>query len=169
MVHPLPEIPRDVEMDHQIPESHIGVKQIPLQKPKAGVPRSHTDERNIAFQLPKLTAFRAVNNTGQIMPSLTQQPMFDLYPRPFRNVPQDPITQHADQRLKPKVYESLIKPMPVDVQLQGTLPPYDVDNIWEEFDWTPPKGQDQERKPLFKHIPDYQIFRAHIPKAAELN
>ena len=51
--------------------------------------------------------------------------------------------------------------MPVDVQLHGSLPPYDVDKIWEEFDWTPPKSQDQERKPLFKHIPDYQIFRAH--------
>ena len=58
--------------------------------------------------------------------------------------------------------------MPVEVQLQGSLPPYDVDKIWEEFDWTPPKNQDQETKPLFKYIPDYQIFRAHIPKAAEL-
>ena len=72
------------------------------------------------------------------------------------------------QRTKPKVYESLIKPVPVEVQLQGTLPPYDVDKIWEEFDWTPPKNQDQEKKPLFKYIPGYQIFRAHIPKAAEL-
>ena len=101
-------------------------------------------------------------------PNLAQQPMMDFYPRSVRNVPQDPITQHTDQRAKPKVYESLIRPMPVDVQLQDTLPPYDVDKIWEEFDWTPPKDQDQERKPLFKHIPDYQIFRAHIPKAAEL-
>ena len=94
--------------------------------------------------------------------------MLDFNPRSIRNVPQDPITQHTDQRAKPKVYESLIKPMPVNVQLQGTLPPYDVDRIWEETDWTPPKDVEQERKPLFKHIPDYQIFRAHIPKAAEL-
>ena len=105
------------------------------------------------------------------MPNVAQQPVLGNWPwigKPVRNVPQDPITQHKDQRAKPRVYESLIKPMPVDVQLQGTLPPYDVDKIWEEFDWTPPKDQEQERKPLFKHIPDYQIFRAHIPQATEL-
>ena len=56
--------------------------------------------------------------------------MLDFTPRSIRNVAQDPITQHTDQRAKPKVYESLIKPMPVNVQLQGTLPPYDVDRIW---------------------------------------
>ena len=59
--------------------------------------------------------------------------------------------------------------MPIDVQLQGTLPPYEVGTIWKEFNWTPTKDQNQERKPLFKHIPDYQIFRAHILKAVELN
>ena len=37
--------------------------------------------------------------------------------------------------------------MPVDVQLPSTLPPYDADKVWEEFDWTPPNNQDQERKP----------------------
>ena len=63
------------------------------------------------------------------MQNLTQQPVLDFYPRPVRNVPQNPITQHTDQRAKPKVYESLIRPLPVDVQLQGTLPPYDVDKI----------------------------------------
>ena len=79
------------------------------------------------------------------MPNFTQQPVLEFYPRPVvRNVPQDPITQHTDQRAKPRVYESLIKPVPVDVQLQGTLPPYDVDKVWEEYDWTPPKDQDQE-------------------------
>ena len=56
----------------------------------------------------------------------------------------------------------------MDVQLQGTLPPYDIDKSWNEYDWEQPKESElQERKPLFKHIPDYQIFRAHIPKAAE--
>ena len=86
-----------------------------------------------------------------------------------RNVPFDPIAQHVDLRTKLKVYESLIKPIPVDVQLQGTLPPFDVDKLWSEYDWEQPdKIGSQQRKPLFKHIPDYQIFRAHIPKAAEL-
>ena len=156
IVQPPPPIPQD-----------IGVKQVPVQGPQI-VPKEKVAERNRPFQLPKSTPFGVVNNIGQTVPNFPQQPVLDSYPKSVRNVPQDPITQHTDQRTKPKVYESLIKPVPVEVQLQGTLPPYDVDKIWEEFDWTPPKNQDQEKKPLFKYIPDYQIFRAHIPKAAEL-
>ena len=162
IVQPPPSIPHDIDVNQG-----IGVKQIPAQRPIT-VPKEKVVERNRPFQLPKSTPFGVASNMGQTMPSLPQQPMLDFYPKPVRNIPQDPITQHTDQRTKPKVYESLIKPVPVEVQLQGTLPPYDVDKIWEEFDWTPPKNQDQERKPLFKYIPDYQIFRAHIPKAAEL-
>ena len=57
-----------------------------------------------------------------------------------KNVPLDPIAQHVDLRTKAKVYESLIKPVPVDVQLQGTLPPYDIDKLWSEYDWRQPEG-----------------------------
>ena len=138
----------------------IRVNQLPTQGQKVEVMKEKANKRIRPFQLPKPTSYEVAANMGQPAPNLTQQPVMDFYPRSVRNVPQDPITQHTDQRAKPKVYESLIRPMPVDVQLQGTLPPYDVDKIWEEFDWTPPKDQDQERKPLFKHIPDYQIFRA---------
>ena len=162
IIQPPPPKPRDININQR-----IGEKQIPAQKPMT-VPKEKVAERKGLFQLPKSTPFRVANNMGQTMPSLPQQPMLDFYPKPVRNVPQDPITQHTDQRTKPKVYESLIKPVPVDVQLQGTLAPYDVNKVWEEFDWTPPKNLDQEKKPLFKYIPDYQIFRAHIPKAAEL-
>ena len=93
------------------------------------VPKEKVVERNRPFQLPKFTPFGVANDMGQTVPSLPQQPMLDVYPRPVRNVPQDPITQYTDPRTKPKVYESLIKPVPVDVQLQGTLPPYDVDKV----------------------------------------
>ena len=161
IVQPPPPKPCDININQR-----IGEKQIPAQKPMM-VPKEKVIERNRPFQLPKSTPFGVANNMGQTVPSLPQQPILDFYPKPVRNVPQDPITQYTDQRTKPKVYESLIKPVPVDVQLQGTLPPYDVNKVWEEFDWTPPKNQDQEKKPLFKYIPDYQIFRAHIPKAAE--
>ena len=157
----LRKFPQDIDENQEV------VNQIPVQK-RVTDSKEKESVSSKAFQLPKLEPFGVTNNIGQIMQNLSQQPMLNFCPRPVRNVPQDPITQHVDQRTKPKVYESLIKPMPVDVQLQGTLPPYDVDKIWEEFDWTPPKDLDQERKPLFKHIPDYQIFRAHIPKAAEL-
>ena len=101
------------------------MKQTPTQR-QIMMPKEKVVERNRPFQLPKSTPFGVANNIGQIMPNLPQQPVLDFSPRSVRNVPQDPITQHTDQRAKPKVYERLIKPMPVEVQLQGTLPPYDV-------------------------------------------
>ena len=98
------------------------------------MPKEKIVERNGLFQLPKSAPFGIVNNMGQTEPNFPQQPVLDFYPQPVRNVPQDPITQHTDQRTKPKVYESLIKPTPVEVHLQGTLPPYDANKIWEEYD-----------------------------------
>ena len=151
----------------QLPPQSIENQGIPTQK-RVQIVKEKEVMSNRVFQLPKSEPFGVVNNMGQTVPNFTQQSVLDLYPRPVRNVPQDPITQHTDQRTKPKVYESLLKPLHVEVELQGNLPSYDVDKIWEEFDWTPPKDLDQERKPLFRHIPDYQIFRAHIPKATEL-
>ena len=161
-----PEVVITPQAPRNIPQE-INITQPLLQKEVQGL-KQIIGERNRVFQVPKTESYGVTNNIGPTIPNLTQQTMLDFAPRPIRNVPQDPITQHTDQRTKPKVYESLIKPMPVNVQLQGTLPPYDVDRIWGETDWSPPKDVDQERKPLFKHIPDYQIFRAHIPKAAEL-
>ena len=159
------QIPQDVDVNLDIDRDQAPKVQ------KAEAVKGKAFLSPTLFQPPKTTPLGVTTNIGPMVPNMAQQPVLDYRPwigKPVRNVPQDPITQHTDQRAKPRVYESLIKPMPVDVQLQGTLPPYDVDKIWEEFDWTPPKDKEQERKPLFKHIPDYQIFRAHIPQAAEL-
>ena len=149
-----PEVVITPQAPRNIPQE-INITQPLLQKEVQGL-KQIIGERNRVFQVPKTESYGVTNNIGPTIPNLTQQTMLDFTPRPIRNVPQDPITQHTDQRAKPKVYESLIKPMPVNVQLQGTLPPYDVDRIWGETDWSPPKDVDQERKPLFKHIPDYQ-------------
>ena len=129
------------------------------------------DDKYDPFKVPeKLIVPHTVDMPQHPVPQLP--PISEQFPSQntfVRNVPFDPIAQHTDLRTKPKVYESLIKPVPVDVQLQGTLPPFDVDKLWSEYDWEQPdKIESQQRKPLFKHIPDYQIFRAHIPKAAEL-
>ena len=126
-----PQVLRDISQD-------IGVNHLTPQKGVQEL-KGTVGERNRAFQLSKSESFGVTNNVELITPNFTQQLILDFNPRPIRNVTQDPITQHTDQRAKPKVYESLIKPMPVDVQVQGTLPPYDVDRIWEEFDLTPPK------------------------------
>ena len=120
------------------------------------------------FRIPKEATMDILQHPVPQIPTLTN-PAYAPQNTFVKNVPLDPITQHIDLRMKPKVYESLIKPVPVDVQLQGTLPPYDIDKLWNEYNWEQPEESVlSQRKPLFKHIPDYQIFRAHIPKAAEL-
>ena len=161
--------PPQVDLPPPQPQVPLDPPPIALQQDKPPVQSKRYDP----FQLPK----DHITQQGDLF-----QPQFQTHSMPqfqeiikppsgqmIRNVPLDPVTQHVDLRTKPKVYESLIKPIPVDVQLQGTLSPYDIDKLWNEYDWEKPKESElQERKPLFKHIPDYQIFRAHIPKAAEL-
>ena len=109
MVQPPPQIPQNININQD-----IGLNQTPAQRHREVI-KTKVDERNKgsvpvirAFQLPKT---EIANNIGQAMPNLTQQPVMDFYPRQIRNVPQDPITQHTDQRAKPKIYESLIRPI----------------------------------------------------------
>ena len=89
-----PQVPRDVPQE-------TGVNQPLLQKEIQGLKRT-VGERNRAFQVPKTESYGVTDNIGPTIPNLTQQQMLDFNPRPIRNVPQDPITQHTDQRVKPR-------------------------------------------------------------------
>ena len=157
----------------EIPQVNLPPPQPPPSlDPHPIIPQQIDQSNNIPkydpFKLPKTDSVPLPQISLQ-QQQIQQQPLDFLQGKSVRNVPLDPITQHVDLRTKPKVYESIIKPVPVDVTLQGTLPPYDVDKLWNEYDWRQPEQSEvKERRPLFKHIPEYQIFRAHIPKAAEL-
>ena len=99
-----PQIPQDIDVNQD-----IGGNQIPKIQ-KAETIKGKAFLSPTLFQPPKTTPFRVANNIGQMVPNMAQQPVLDYYPKPVRNVSQDPITQHTDQRAKPRVYESLIKP-----------------------------------------------------------
>ena len=152
------------------PQPHVHVDPQPVAPQQQQTPLQ--GNKYDPFKIPEeLSVPPTIDIPQYPVPQLPQisEPIYPSQNTFVKNVPLDPITQHVDLRAKPKVYESLIKPVPVDVQLQGTLPPFDIDKLWSEYTWKQPdESESQQRKPLFKHIPDYQIFRAHIPKAAEL-
>ena len=50
------------------------------------------------------------------------------------NIPYDPLLRPTD-RHRQRRHESLVKPIPIDVRLKGTLPPFDIDKVWEDYDW----------------------------------
>ena len=75
-------------------------------------------------------------------------------------------------KLLPK-YERLLTPQPIEIELRGRLPSYDVDKAIEKYPFTmdiPSIEELKEKKrKLFKKIPEDTVFRKHIPKQVELD
>ena len=65
-------------------------------------------------------------------------------------------------------YEGLLTPQPIEIELRGRLPSYDVDKAIEKYPFTmniPSIEEVKEKKrKLFKKIPEDTVFRKHIPK-----
>ena len=70
-------------------------------------------------------------------------------------------------------YEGLLTPQPIEIELRGRLPSYDVEKAIEKYPFTmdiPSIEELKEKKRrLFKKIPEDTVFRKHIPKQVELD
>ena len=70
-------------------------------------------------------------------------------------------------------YEGLLKPQPIEIELRGRLPSYEVDKAIEKYPFTmdiPSIEELKEKKrKLFHKIPEETVFRKHIPKQLELD
>ena len=70
-------------------------------------------------------------------------------------------------------YEGLLNPQPIEIELRGRLPSYDVDKAIEKYPFTMDipsleELKEKKRKLLYK-IPEHTVFRRHIPKQVELD
>ena len=70
-------------------------------------------------------------------------------------------------------YEGLLKPQPIEIELRGRLPSYDVDKAIEKYTFTmdiPSTEELKEKKiKLFHKIPEDTVFRRYIQKQVELD
>ena len=70
-------------------------------------------------------------------------------------------------------YEGMLKPQPIEIELRGRLPSYEVDKAIEKYPFTMdiPSIEElkEKKKKLFHRIPENTIFRNHIPKHVELD
>ena len=70
-------------------------------------------------------------------------------------------------------YEGLLKPQPIEIELRGRLPSYEVDKAIKKYPFTmdiPSIEELKEKKrKLFHKIPEETVFRKHIPKQLELD
>ena len=73
---------------------------------------------------------------------------------------------------RPK-YEGLLTPQPIEIELRGRLPSYDVDKAIEKYPFTMDipsiEELNEKKRKLFKKIPEDTVFRKHIPKQVELD
>ena len=69
--------------------------------------------------------------------------------------------------------EGLLKPQPIEIELRGRLPSYEVDKAIEKYPFSmdiPSIEELKEKKrKLFHKIPEETVFRKHIPKQLELD
>ena len=74
---------------------------------------------------------------------------------------------------QPPRYEGLLNPQPIEIELRGRLPSYDVDKDIQKYPFSmdiPSIEELKEKKrKLFRKIPEDTIFRRHIPKQIELD
>ena len=110
-----------------------------------------------------------------------QNPLFQIQQRPEMYPPRinrpNPLLEPS---YNPKVmakqlpkYEGLLNPQPIEIELRGRLPSYDVDKAIQKYPFSmdiPSIEELKEKKrKLFKKIPEDTIFRRHIPKQVELD
>ena len=90
-------------------------------------------------------------------------------PNPFLELSSYP---NVMEKHLPK-YEGLLTPQPIEIELRGRLPSYDVDKAIEKYTFSmdiPSIEELKEKKmKLFRKIPEDTVFRKHIPKQVELN
>ena len=109
----------------------------------------------------------------QIPSSLIQQRP-EIYP-PRINRPNPLLERSYNLKVMAKQlprYEGLLNPQPIEIELRGRLPSYDVDKAIQKYPFSmdiPSIEELKEKKrKLFKKIPEDTIFRRHIPKQVEI-
>ena len=69
-------------------------------------------------------------------------------------------------------YEGLLNLQPIEIELRGRLPSYDVDKAIQKYPFSMDipsiEELNEKKRKLFNKIPEDTIFRRHIPKQVEL-
>ena len=152
--HKKPEHVKSDEVRNETGEQDHPVQTEPMEMPLAEeyteVPKVHEQETGNIYQTPRLD--EQVRRPNPLLePS--------LYP-------------HVMAKQLPK-YEGLLKPQPIEIELRGRLPSYEVDKAIEKYPFSmdiPSIEELKEKKrKLFHKIPEETIFRKHIPKQLELD
>ena len=70
-------------------------------------------------------------------------------------------------------YGGLLNPQPIEIELRGRLPSYDVDKVIQKYplsmDIPSIEALNEKKRRLFNKIPVDTIIRRHIPKQVELD
>ena len=124
--------------------------EVPVIEEYAEVPKGHEQGKEHIYQKPKLD--EQVRRPNPLLePSSYPQVMAKRLPK----------------------YEGLLKPQPIEIELRGRLPSYEVDKAIEKYPFSmdiPSIEELKEKKrKLFHKIPEETVFRKHIPKQLELD
>ena len=144
--------------------------------------KNKTGEQNLPTQtepmeMPVIEEYTEIPKVHEHIP---EQGEANIYQTPM----QDKQVRRSNPLLEPSSYpqvmakqlpeyEGLLKPQPIEIELRGRLPSYEVDKAIEKYPFsidTPSIEELKEKKrKLFHKIPEETVFRKHIPKQLELD
>ena len=164
MTQPEPEVQVETGPGH---EENSQLEEVPnLDHGDVTPIRNGPDVQSTEIQIGHNLKERA-KQRGEYIPNYSS-----LDPVRVQKAPIEPVYQRKGQIQQiPQVkYEGLLNPIPINVELTGQLPAYDVDRIFD-YPSVMPSEEDLKRQSsrLFKFIPNKSIFRRHVPKQVELN
>ena len=158
--------------EHKKPE-HVNPQEV---KKKTEDKQEH-HEQTETVEMQPIEEFPEVPKVHKPIPmegkaNIYQTPMMDeKVRRPNPLLEPSSYLQVLSKQL-PK-YEGLLKPQPIEIELRGRLPSYEVDKAIEKYPFTmdiPSIEELKEKKrKLFHKISEETVFRKYIPKQVELD
>ena len=177
-----------IQLPTEVPQS-----EVERVEPKRVTPEIGIQDTGILNELPDTDAglepviqdvippVQGVKDQDMVLPPFYKGGTVELPPKqpvlpPIEQFRPNPLMEptqlpRVKQNLQTR-YEGLLNPLPIDIELRGRLPAYDVDKELKQypFDLELPTIQElnQQKKKLFHFIPEDTIYRKHIPKQIEL-
>ena len=166
------------------------------KKPEHAKPeeiKGKTDgEQEAHEQFEKTNNVEPINNTEPVemhemeeIPNVHEQPTslqyeMDIYQSPVidkqvrrPNLLLEPSSYPQVMSKQLSKYEGMLKPQPIEIELRGRLPSYEVDKAIEKYPFTMDISSIEElkekKRKFFHKIPENSVFRKHIPKQVELD
>ena len=167
----------DVPAIYPLKGEHKKPEHVKLDEVKGKTDEQKLPEQTEPIEMPVTVEYTEIPEVHEHVPEqgeakIYQTPMQDRQVRRPNPLLEPSSFPQVMAKQLPK-YEGLLKPQPIEIELRGRLPSYEVDKAIEKYPFSmdiPSIEELKEKKrKLFHKIQEETVFRKHIPKQLELD